>query len=175
MQEFEATHRRLSDRVERVLMQLVILGLVAVVLVQTLAMNPSLRRRLNLLEGTDGYALSEELSQAETLTLLPSPMETPAASPAATGQLYSLTVHLETTRSAPRARLLVAGKAVADFAEGRATAPVSVGDLVAVDGSQYERDLTFRVVAAQGLDPALLGKEVTTRGDRQSIGVVRKK
>jgi len=154
MQEFEAKHRRLSDRVERVLMQLVILGLVAVVLVQTLAVVPSLRQKLNLLEGTDGYAVA-------------------AATPAA--KAYKLTVHLDTMRSAPEAKLLVAGKAVASFAEGQATASVEPGQLVAVDGSRYEQALTFRVVAAPGLDSPPLGGEVTTRGDRQSLGVVRRR
>lgn len=179
MQEFDATHRRLSDRVERVLMQAVILGLVAVVLVQTLALSPALRAKLNLLEGTDGYALGENLSADQTLvagTASPEQKQTTpqaAVTPAATR--YRLTVQLDTMRSAPWARLMVDGKAVADFSEGQATAQVMPGDLVAVDGSYYERDLTFHVIAAQGLESPQLGKEVTTRGDRQSLGVVRKR
>lgn len=162
-------------------MQLVILGLVAVVLAQTLAMNPALRQKLNLLEGTDGYALTSDSPWWQTLTggahgaaaIPDTPQAVAAATPAA--KAYTLTVHLDTMRSAPEAKLLVAGKAVASFADGQATASVEPGQLVAIDGSRYEQALTFRVVAAPGLDSPPLGGEVTTRGDRQSLGVVRRR
>lgn len=167
-------------------MQVVILGLVGVVLVQTLAVSPDLRRKLNLLEGTDGYVLREDSSWWESLApgtadkqAVGAPpaaggagAEMPAASATAAG--YRLTVLLETTRSAPRVKLLVGGKPMADFAAGKASAQVRAGELVAIDATKDDRELTFRVVASDGLASPALGHEVTTRGDQQSLGVAQK-
>lgn len=176
-QEFEVRHRRLSDRVERMLMQLVILGLVAVVVMQALLTNGTLRQKLNLLEGTDGYALTTNSTWWQSLTGgapgAGAPQAVAAATP--TAKSFTLTVQLETMRSAPEAKLLVGGKAVATFQDGQATVSVQPGQLVAVDGSRYDSALIFRVVAAPGLESPPLSSEVTTRGDRQSLGVVRRR
>lgn len=180
MMEYRATHRRLSDRVERLIMQVVILGLVGVVLVQTLAVNPDLRRKLNLLEGTDGYVVREDSSWWQSLApgagdkqVGSDPSQQVAAASSA-AERFRLTVLLETTRSAPRVKLLVGGRAVSDFAAGKATAQVKAGDLVAIDATDDDRELTFRVVVSDGLASPALGHEVTTRGDQKSLGVARK-
>ncbi|MDF2628687.1 MAG: hypothetical protein K0R39_2518 [Symbiobacteriaceae bacterium] len=180
--EFRETHRRLSDRVERVIMQFVILGLVAVVLYQTFATIPSLRAKLNLMEGTDGLALREDSSWWRALA--PGATEkqaggSPAAVSAAAGQAaaaekHSLTVLLETTRSAPKVKLLVGGRAVATFATGQVSAQVKAGELIAIDASSDDRELTFRVVKSEGLTSPALNAEVTTQGDQKSLGVARK-
>lgn len=162
-------------------MQLVILGLVAVVLVQALAVNPALRRKLNLLEGTEGYALTEDSSWWQMLTADTSGTATrpvtqtatpqvAAASPAA--KKYTLTVQLQTRRTAPKAKLLVDGKSVGDFRTGQVTALVEPGDLVAVDGSEYVETLTFRVSVAQGLVSPKLGEDFTTQSNVKTLGVV---
>lgn len=179
MAEYRATHRRLSDRVERLIMQVVILGLVGVVLVQTLAVNPDLRRKLNLLEGTDGYLLREDspvwrslAPGAEDKQVVGSRGVASAA--ASVGGRHRLTVLLETTRTAPTVKLFVGGRAVADFAAGKASAEVRAGELIDVDATDDDRELTFRVVVSEGLAAPALGHEVTTRGERKSLGVARK-
>jgi hypothetical protein len=177
--EYRAVHGRLSDRVERLIMQLVILGLVGVVLVQTLAVNPDLRRKLNLLEGTDGYVLREDSSWWQSLAPGAGDRQVAGAGDvagvaASAAERHRLTVLLETTRSAPKVKLLVGGRAVADFATGKVTAEVKAGELVDVDATDDERELTFRVVASDGLSAPVLGHEVTTRGERKALGVARK-
>lgn len=59
MEQFRKTHQRLSDRLERLLMQLVILGLVALVLVQTFQVIPSVRRYANLTDALEGISYDE--------------------------------------------------------------------------------------------------------------------
>ncbi|HWI61368.1 MAG TPA: hypothetical protein VNT75_06010 [Symbiobacteriaceae bacterium] len=168
-QELESpARRRVSDRIERLLMQLVILGLVLVVLVQSLAVSPALRRKLNLLEGAEGYALTENSSWWSVLTGGTS--ET--ASAPAPAKKYTVTVQLQTRRTAPKATLLVDGKAVSDFRTGQATVLVEPGEVIAVDGREYAEPLTFRVVVAQGLSSPPLGEEFSTRAGTKTLGVV---
>jgi len=181
VEEYQQTHRRLSDRVERLLMQLVILGLVGLVLVQSMALYPPVRRMINLLEGQDGYALQQDspvwqqlVERARsTLTAAneePQPQVVPAGAAAAN---LSITVVLMNAPSAPQAKLLVGGKVAGHFEGGTVTCPVQAGQMVAVDGTGTDQELTFRVVAAPGLSQPVLGHEVTTRGNRQNVGMVR--
>lgn len=173
--EFQQTHRSLSDRVERLLMQLVILGLVALVLFQGLMVNPMIRRALNLLEGADGVALNQEPVWQEMLRSQAAADDgDPIAIPATTAATaHSITVMSMTRRSVPEARLLVGGRVAGTFVDGRVTAAVEPGQTVAVDCTRVAQSLKFRVVSSQGLASPALGAEVTTRGDKKSLGVVR--
>jgi len=169
---FQDTHRSLADRVERVLMQAVILGLVALTLVQTLQVVPFVRRQLSITEALEGITYEEFLAWlpdragAEPMNLAAAPasrMEAP----------FTLTVVLVNQESAPLARLLVDGRVVGTFEEAALTVSVAPGQEVEVDGTQVSEALTFRVVGASGLASPALGSSVVTRGSRQSLGEVR--
>jgi hypothetical protein len=180
LEEFQERHRSLSDRVERFLMQLVILGLVSLVLVQTLHMNTSFRQMVNLVEGLEGVPW-EQVTAWSNLPLTaqaPQPVTTPntgaeVAPVSSTVKTVSITVSLMSHRSADQVRLLLDGESVGDFRSGRITTPVKAGQVLVIDANRSPEPMTFRVVGATGLSSPALGKNLTTRGDRQTLGVVR--
>ncbi len=171
MRAFQERHRSLADRVERLLMQLVILGLVGLVVVQTLQISSHFRRLANRVEALEGIPWNQVLawqSEGDKTWDTGGPI-VPAAS---STQAHSVSIMLVSRPSAPNAWLLVDGQPVAAF--GRATAVVEVapGQRIDIDGSAYSQPLTFRVVGAPGLAQPVLGQEVTTRADRKSLGTV---
>lgn len=169
---FQETHRSLSDRVERVLMQAVILGLVTLTLVQTLQVVPFIRRQLSITEALEGITYEEflawlpEREAAEPLGLEAAPVSRMA-------DPLTLTVVLVSKERAPEARLLLDGQVVGTFAEAALTVAVTPGQQVEVDGTQVPEALTFRVVGASGLASPALGSSVVTRRSREILGEVR--
>jgi hypothetical protein len=162
VQAFQGRHRSFSDRLERFLMQLVILGLVGLVLVQTLQVIPGLRRQMSLVDALEGVTPNERSAWSG------------ASGPATTAaQPLTVTVVLASQRSAPEALLLVDGKAVGNFAGGSVTATVKPGQVVAVDGTGYSQALIFRVVGALGVATPEIGLTVTTHRNQQRLGDVR--
>lgn len=169
MQEFQDRHRSFSDRVERLIMRVVLLGLLAVGVVQVLQLIPFVRRTLNYAEALDGVAPAEVAawrgSPAGDEPAVPAWSSAPAAP-------YSVTVVLMSDPAAPAARLLVDGRVAGTFTGSTVTAEVRPGQTITVDGSRAEQALSFRVVAAPGLASPALGAEVRTNRDRQSLGRV---
>jgi hypothetical protein len=180
MQEYQERHRSLSDRVERFVMQVVILGLVALVLIQTLQVIPSIRRHMSLIDALEGVTAGEMLSWTQGT-------EAQRTAQQGQGQLlagqvageavsaYSLTVVLVSQRSAPAARLLLDGQPAGSFSSGSVTVKVKPGQQVAVDGTGSPHPLTFRVAGAFGLSSPAPGVSITIHGDRRSLGTVQVK
>lgn len=169
---FRERHQSFSDKVERFLMQLVILGLVGLVLVQTFQVVPAVRRLTNLVEALEGTAWNEVLAWRGDSSLGVAQQES-AAPVAGVSRSMTLTVDLVSHRSAPEARLLVDGQSAGTFADGRVSAVVKPGQVVVIDGGAQHLARTFRVIEAAGLTSPSLGTQVTTRGDQQRLGVVR--
>ncbi|MFO7173331.1 MAG: hypothetical protein DIU70_010260 [Bacillota bacterium] len=90
----------------------------------------------------------------------------PASAPLAPARI---SLALLTRARAPEARLLVGNRVAGDFGSGRVEATVRPGETVTLDGTDAPGGLTFRVVAADGFLSHLLGREVTTQGDRQVL------
>lgn len=180
LQQWRETHRSLSDRVERFLMQVVILGLVGLVLVQTLLVSPAIRRVANLMEGTEGIAVSADpawqtVAATRNSALAPAKNTEPQAVAASAKPAdLTITVFLVTKRSEPRARLLVAGRPAGDFTTGSVTAKVAPGQTVAVDGTEVAAALTFRVIGSRDLASPALGSEVTTMANTKELGTVKR-
>jgi len=162
--EFQDTYRSLSDRVERFLMQVVILGLVVLALVQTLHTNSTARRMLSLVEGLEGVPWNQVAAWNGDVP------ETVAAS--STASPLQVTVVSMSRREAPDVKLLVDGKVAGTFASGSVTAKVRPGQVVSVDGTASAQSLTFRVVGPPTLVRPALGSSVVTQGSIQSLGVV---
>jgi hypothetical protein len=163
-------YRSFADRVERLLGQLVVLGLVALVLVQTLHTNVHLRRMLSFvdrLEGVDWAAVTAPGAGD------PAPYQPSAVAVARPQAQAGVTVVLLTRRSAPEVKLLVGGKTVGDFRSGSVTAPVQPGSDLAIDGRAAPEPLRFRVVAAPGLQEPASGTEVVTDGSLARLGTAR--
>lgn len=163
IEAYQNRHKSFADKVERVLMQMVILGLVLLVLVQATQLN-----RFTRLVALEGVTVNEVASWSRTVG--ESQVQTVSTVTAAPMRIR---VVLRTRRSAPMARLLVDGKAAGDFREGSVTVDVKHGQVLVVDGSAYKEPLTFRVVEQAGLESPVLGSQVSTRGDQQQLGVVR--
>lgn len=161
--EFQDRHRSFADRVERLLMQLVVLGLVLLVLVQAFQLNRF--TRLLLLEGVTAgeVAAWSRPAAAEERVQTASSMAAP----------MRLRVVSVTRRTAPGARLLVDGQPAGHFGTGSVAIDVRPGQVLVVDGAGYREPLIFRVVEVSGLADPALGAQVTTRGDQQRLGVVR--
>jgi len=155
IEEFQDRHRSLSDKVERLLVQLVILGLVALVLVQTLQLN-----RFSRLAALEGVAVAEVADWSRSR-----PLDQPAS--------MRVRVVSVTRRTVPEAKLLVDGEPVADFRTGSVEVDVRPGQVLTIDGTGLDGPVTFRVVEASGLASPGLGLSVTTRGDSQSLGRVQ--
>lgn len=162
IEEFQDRHRSFSDRVERFLLQLVVLGLVALALVQALQLN-----RLNRLIATEGVAVAEVKDWSRSL------QEEPIVAASGTASTMRVKVMSVTRRTLPGAKLLVDGKPVGDFGTGSVSVDLRPGQVLAVDGAAYPEALGFRVVEATGLAAPSAGTSVTTRGDRQRLGVAR--
>lgn len=188
LEAFQKRHRGLSDRVERVLMQLVILGLAALALVQTLEMSPAVRRMANLTEGIDGVAVSDEKAWAAVWNqpaVSASSQTGTTGGNQASGQAgsavsnpaagtYTVSVVLMTAPSAPDVSLLVAGRKVATFREVRVDVPVRPGQLLEIDATGHAGALSFRVVKTGGLTTPEPGLQVEAHGNRISLGVARR-
>lgn len=172
---FTGHHRSFADRVERFLMQLITLGLVALVLVQTLQINGQFRRWSSLVEALEGVPWTEVTSWYGVASPRSGSDLAEASAVPATGQAGqpAVTIALINRREATQARLLIDGQSAGDFGHGRLTAVVRSGQELVLDGSQVSDELQFRVVGASGLASPALGSSFSTQGDRRSLGRVR--
>jgi hypothetical protein len=155
--QFHERHARLSDRVHDFVMQLVILGLIGLMLIQTLNLSGRFRAATNLVEALEGVPWSQVTTWSKS---------------AAAVRLFPVTVMLMNQGRAPGARLLVDNQPFGTFTSDRLTVQVQPGQALTVDGGSVKGPLVFRVVKAAGLASGLLGVEVTTRGNQRPLGVV---
>lgn len=156
-------------------MQLITLGLVALVLVQTLQINGQFRRWSSLVEALEGVPWTEVTSWYGVASPRSGSDLAEASAVPATGQAGqpAVTIALINRREATQARLLIDGRSAGDFSHGRLTAVVRSGQELVLDGSQVSDELQFRVVGASGLASPALGSSFSTQGDRRSLGRVR--
>lgn len=178
-QAFEQRYVRFSDRLERFLMQAVILGLVGLTCIQTLYVFPPVRRVANAVEALEGipeeavtawnqYGGGAATPASATTAGAATPGTGGAVTPAGTG---TLTIQLSSKRSAPEVTLLIDGRPAGSFASGKVTARVAAGQSVVIDGSRAREKLDFRVVGSTGLSRPALGTVAVTRSDRRSLGL----
>jgi hypothetical protein len=163
IEHFQDRHQSFADKVERLLMHLVILGLVALVLVQAFQLY-----RFNWMVAQEGVPVKEVAAWSEAIAA-----EIGAEPASAAAAALRLKVMSVSRRSAPDAWLLVDGKAAGHFGTGSVEVQVRPGQVLAVDGSAYREELTFRVVEVTGLAAPGAGAQVKTRGDVQRFGVVK--
>jgi hypothetical protein len=157
--QFHERHAHLADRVHDFVMQVVILGLIGLVLIQTLNLSGPFRATTNLVEALEGVPWSQVTTWSKSATA---------------SRLISVTVMLMNQGRAPGARLLVDNQPLGTFTSDRLTVQVQPGQALTVDGGFTKGPLVFRVVGAAGLASGLLGVEVTTRGNQRPLGVVKR-
>lgn len=162
IEEFQDRHQSFADKVERLLIQLVILGLVALVLVQGLQLT-----RLTRLLALEGVQVGEVADWSRSLE------GSQAVAVGGTTTALRLKVSCVTRRYVPGAKLLVDGRVAGDFRTGSVAVELRPGQVLTIDATGLPEALTFRVVEVTGLETPALGTSVTTRGDRQRLGVTK--
>ena len=170
-ERFQAEHRSVSDRIERLLMQMIVLGLVALVLVQTFHTNAQLRRILSYADRMEGVDWATALDQPRTVQSVP--QDEAAIAVARPRVQPSITIVLASQRSAPGVKLLVGGKVAGDFTGGSVTAAVTPGTELAIDARSHNGPLRFWIVAAPGLSQPRPGQEWTAQGNILRLGTAR--
>lgn len=168
----------LGDRIERLLQQLVILVLVALVLVQMLLVHPDVRKFLVLMERIEGTGWLPAVSDLAAGQGRPA-----AAVPAATADVRTATgtapngrlrLMVTSQPAAATVRLLANGQFLADFSRGDVVARVTPGTALQLDARGATAPTTIRVVEAAGLEEPALGQQVTVRpGEIKMLGVAR--
>ncbi|MCL2677950.1 MAG: hypothetical protein FWE85_02730 [Clostridiales bacterium] len=112
------------------------------------------------------------VSEGESVYI--TPVSAKEASSSRNGVVFAnITIEAAGGQSLPEAKVLVNGKAAGNFAAGSLTVRVCAGDLVLLDTSAYNRDITFsvtRISANLRQDNLLL--ELTTEYGEGIIGRV---
>ena len=89
------------------------------------------------------------------------------------GLFGNICVETEGRVSAAKALLLVNGLSAGDFSQGLLTVRVYPGDLLALDGSAYQRRMRFTITTlSSGIDSAYLPDTVVTDGGVTDWGVI---
>jgi len=95
--------------------------------------------------------------------------------PAATlpqGQYSQVVVTAETKLQLSQAFVLVNGEKAAALTDGQAAVQVAAGDIIGIDASAYQRQITFYIEASSPLmDPLYYAEEVSCCGDAVTVGV----
>ena len=89
------------------------------------------------------------------------------------GLFGNISVETEDQVSVAAAKLLSNGEAAGNFSEGVLTVRVYPGDVLAIDGSAYQRRILFRLTAiSSGIDSSYLPETLLTEGGVADWGVV---
>lgn len=144
---------RLAAVVERVLVRLAVLGLIALVVGQAVIADPAGRWLWTFVDPL------EAAPEAVPVTSAPAPLD--------------LTLGIEGGEAAPGVAVLVNGRPAAVFAGPSVTVRVSPGDEVAVDARCCRRDLWVRVLdAGPGLVRPAVGLRIRPGGGIAALGRV---
>jgi len=147
--------------VEQLFLRLVVLGLMALVLVQ-LWQRGTISQWLQLSQ-FEGNALSREQQQAAS----------GAGVPATAPEPVTVTVTLVNAATAPDVRLMVGDREAGRFSGGTVTVAAPAGAALTIDPGRDARLLSFRVTALSDRSrQPRLGTQVTTRGAPVELGRV---
>ena len=131
------------EKFERWLVRFVILGLVALVVVQALMTQDPFRFYLSFAERLDGKKL-ENIEPSQT-TLAPIELDNPEQTTEKKNTSDFVTLEITDFSSLQKANILLNGQIIADFREKWVTVPVRTGDILAIDGSFYRQPFTVIV------------------------------
>ena len=166
----EADRPHWMRAVESFFLRLVVLGLVALVLVQ-LWQRGSVGQWLQLSQ-FEGNILTPEQRQVASGTS-ESPASDGTGLPATAAEPLLVTVTLVNAAAAPEARILVGGAEAGRFNAATVTVAAPTGAQLRIDPGKDARQLTFRITALSERDRLpRLGTQVTTRGSAVVLGQV---
>lgn len=121
--------KRFINRVEKYLIRFIVLGVIALVIIQGLLTDDSMRFYLSLGEKMEGQVI--ELPDNQQVN------PEAATGSAATSPYASLTFSIKEFSSLPRAQVLVNGERKAEFNNSKVNLTVMGGDIIEIDSSAY--------------------------------------
>ena len=164
-----------GDRLERVLVRLVIGLALLVFLAQAALARPDLRRWLSFVDHLEGVSLATY----SVPSLGGTPPAVPSVSPAVatehlpgTAPVASLTLTLVGHKTAPWVTVLVNGDPAATFVTASAAVAVRPGDLVEIDPGKYRGAVTVKVAESRGVSYPTVGQSLTAQGTIARLGRV---
>ncbi len=163
--------KQLLDKVEKFLIRGIVLGVVALVVVQALMTREPLRFYLSLGERLEGQSIEYPAS---------GPADKPEKADGASGQDQKvvspwgeLTISLKEYSSLAQAKVLVNNEEVASFRTDEVKIKVMGGDVVEVDASYYNFPVTFEIAGvSDNLAAPSLHQTFTTSQGMVMIGKV---
>jgi hypothetical protein len=169
-QAYRKTYRSFAAKVERRLIEVAVLVLVALVVIQGLMAVPRGERLLSLaafLEGEPQVAVTSWLgaAQRQGQTALAPGTGAPWGQP-------SLTLQVEGGGQLLGLRLLVNGQVRGDFGTGSLTLAVREGERLTLEGAGLKGKPTIVVTGAAGIRQPKLGARVTLTDGQAEIGRV---
>ena len=131
--------RKFFDRVERTLIRVIVIALVALVVVQGIMTNDQLRFYLSWSERMEGQALN---LQEEEIPTAPDNAAQVAVAPQAW-----LTLGVKDFTALPRAKVLVNGQEYASFDTSKVELKVNPQDVVEIDSTAYNFPVEYQVMS----------------------------
>lgn len=129
--------KRLVEKIEKILMRIVIIGFVLIVIVQGFMTNDPIRLYLSWAERMEGQVLEFPVAgQNDPLENEPIAVDSPQA---------VLTLSVDQFSSLPRAKVLVNDEERLAFDEREIQVPVMAGDIVEIDCTQYDFPIDFAI------------------------------
>ncbi|ATW24097.1 hypothetical protein [Candidatus Formimonas warabiya] len=150
------------DKGEKILLRVIIVGFVALVVVQSMLTSDSMRFYLSWAERLEGQPLQEWSNPSARV------MESEST------VFAYLTVELADFSSLAKARILINGTEVADFRNKQVTIKVYPDDLIEIDGSFYDRRLKFEIIGvSDSIGEPTLHQVIQTYRSVTSLGKVK--
>jgi hypothetical protein len=132
--------KNIWDRLERLLMRLVVIGIVAIVLVQGIMTHDSWRLYLSWGERMEGQSI-----EYPAINMPERELPRKHGSTAHYSRQADLVLEAKEYSSLPRAVLLVNGQKTASFEETKKTLKVRGGDVVEIDSTAYNFPIEYVV------------------------------
>ncbi len=129
---FEKRFLKIATSLESFLIKLVVVSFSLVLISQALLSDDETRRFLSYVDRLEGSSVNMVLSEALSYQLA--------------DDTHAVRVMLINQKQAEKAWLLINGRRVVDFSYPEVTVLVKNGDLIEIDGQNYNEPLQFRIV-----------------------------
>lgn len=129
--------RRFANRVEKILVRIIVLGLVLMVVVQGLMTSDSLRLYLSWGERMEGQSLEYPASSINNENEDAGTVQSPYA---------TLTIAIDKFSSLPEAFIMINGAKTASFDKRELKIKVMAGDKVEIDSKAYDLPVDYRII-----------------------------
>lgn len=158
--------RRLVEKIEKILMRIIVLGIVLLVLVQGVMTSDPIRLYLSWAERMEGQILEFPVASRQ--------QQAPESQPIAIGSPQAVvTLSVSQFSSLPKAKILINDQERAVFDNREMEIPLMAGDIIEVDCTQYDFPIEFTIKGTtENLAYPEQGKSYTANQSIVMIGKV---